>query len=68
MKFETGVNVMEAFNLLPDPQTNGGLLFSVNENSVAEVQELLQKNGLNNFIQPIGTMIVKEEKIIRVEA
>ena len=59
---------MEAFNLLPDPQTNGGLLFSVNENSVAEVQELLQKNGLNNFIQPIGTMIVKEEKIIRVEA
>jgi len=59
---------MEAFNLLPDPQTNGGLLFSVNENSVAEVQELLQKNSLNNFIQPIGTMIVKEEKIIRVEA
>ena len=66
--FGTGVNVMEAFNLLPDPQTNGGLLFSVNENSVAEVQELLQKNSLNNFIKPIVTMIVKEEKIIRVEA
>jgi selenide,water dikinase len=28
--FEQGVNVMEAFQLLPDPQTNGGLLFSVN--------------------------------------
>ena len=66
--FGKGVNVMEAFNLLPDPQTNGGLLFSVNENSVAEVQALLQKNGLDNFINPIGTMIAKEEKTIRVEA
>ncbi len=66
--FGKEVNVMEAFNLLPDPQTNGGLLFSVNENSVAEVQELLQKNGLGNFIQPIATMIAKEEKTIRVEA
>lgn len=27
--FEKGLNVMEAFNLLPDPQTNGGLLIAV---------------------------------------
>jgi selenide,water dikinase len=30
VKFEKGVNVMEAFTLLPDPQTNGGLLIAVN--------------------------------------
>jgi selenide,water dikinase len=66
--FGKGVNVMEAFTILPDPQTNGGLLFSVNENSVAEVQTLLQQNGLENFMQPIGKMVTKEEKTIRVEA
>ena len=29
--FAPGVDVMEAFNLLPDPQTNGGLLIAVND-------------------------------------
>jgi selenide,water dikinase len=66
--FGKDVNVMEAFTILPDPQTNGGLLFSVNENSVAEVQTLLQQSGLENFMQPIGKMVAKEEKTIRVEA
>ncbi len=66
--FAKGVNVMEAFTILPDPQTNGGLLFTVNESSIDEVQNLLQQNGLENFMQPIGKMIGKEEKTIRVEA
>lgn len=61
------VNVMEAFNLLPDPQTNGGLLFSVDPNSIDEILLLLRENGLENFITPIGKMIKKEEKVIRVE-
>ena len=61
------VNVMEAFNLLPDPQTNGGLLFTINPNSLNEIILLLKENGLENFITPIGKMIKKEEKVIRVE-
>jgi selenide,water dikinase len=61
------VNVMEAFNLLPDPQTNGGLLFSVKPDSVNEIITLLKENGLENFITPIGKMVKKEEKVIRVE-
>lgn len=61
------VDVMEAFNLLPDPQTNGGLLFSVTPAAVEEVKDLLKKNGLENFITPIGKMIKKEEKVIRIE-
>lgn len=66
--FGKGVNVMEAFNVLPDPQTNGGLLFAVNTEAVAEVQALLTANNLENFAQPIGQMVAKEEKTIRVEA
>lgn len=65
--FEKGVNVMEAFNLLPDPQTNGGLLFAVDEGSIDEVKELLKKNGLDNFTGPIGVMRPAAEKMIFVK-
>jgi selenide,water dikinase len=64
--FEKGVNVMEAFNLLPDPQTNGGILFSVKENAVAEIQQLLSENGLEKFIDPIGFFTAKAEKTVMV--
>lgn len=66
VRFEKGVDVMEAFTLLPDPQTNGGLLISVNENARTEVISLLEKNGLKEFSEPIGRFISKEEKIIEV--
>jgi selenide,water dikinase len=65
--FEKGVNVMEAFSLLPDPQTNGGLLFSVNENSVEEIIETLKTNGYEDYIIPIGKFIEKNEKTITVK-
>ena len=65
--FEKGVNVMEAFNLLPDPQTNGGLLFSVHPEAVEQVSNLLQDHGLGDFIQPIGKFIPKEEKTVLVK-
>ncbi|MEO6302839.1 MAG: selenide, water dikinase SelD [Bacteroidia bacterium] len=61
-----GIDVMEAFNLLPDPQTNGGLLFSVSPANITEVTDLLKASGLQNFIIPIGKMIKKEEKVIKV--
>ena len=66
VKFEKGVNVMEAFTLLPDPQTNGGLLISVKENGAEEVKKLLIKSGLEAFTTPIGKMIEKKEKTILV--
>jgi len=65
--FEKGVNVMEAFNLLPDPQTNGGLLFSVNPNALEKVLSLLNQNGLDNFIEPIGVFVARKEKTIEVK-
>jgi selenide, water dikinase len=66
--FGPGVNVMEAFNLLPDPQTNGGLLFSVTENSIEEVKQLLLQQQLDNYIVPIGRMTAKGDKLIQVLA
>ena len=65
--FETGVDVMEAFSLLPDPQTNGGLLVAVSVGSKDEVIELFTQNGLQDFIKPIGMMVGKQDKVIIVK-
>ncbi len=65
--FEKGVNVMEAFNLLPDPQTNGGLLVAVDEAAIDEVKALLVNNGLEKFATPIGRFIVAGEKRVTVK-
>ncbi len=67
VKFEKGVNVMEAFNVLPDPQTNGGLLVAVGEDTLHEVQELLRKNGLSDYTEPVGRLVERQEKIIVVK-
>ena len=67
IRFEKGMNVMEAFTLLPDPQTNGGLLFSVKEYAKKEVITLLEESGLKSFTQPIGKFILKGEKTIEVK-
>jgi selenide,water dikinase len=67
VRFEKGVNVMEAFTLLPDPQTNGGLLFSVKERAKDEVIALLEKFKLKRFAEPIGKFVSKGEKTIEVK-
>ena len=66
VSFEKGMNVMEAFNLLPDPQTNGGLLIAVNENSVDEVKAILNDAGLSGFAEPIGRFVARHGKLIGV--
>lgn len=67
VKFEKGVNVMEAFSLLPDPQTNGGLLFSIKKEGHNEIIALLNKFGLGEFSDPVGRILSKEEKSIIVK-
>jgi selenide,water dikinase len=67
IKFEKGVNVLEAFTLLPDPQTNGGLLVSVSKDGLEQVQKCLEGLGLNNMTQPIGRFIPKELKTVIVQ-
>lgn len=62
VKFEKSVNVLHAFSLLPDPQTNGGLLISVKKEAVREVKNILGEN-----IEPIGRMIKENEKRVWVK-
>jgi len=64
--FDAGVDVMEAFSLLPDPQTNGGLLIAVTEDEVDEVIALMEREGLSDFVTPIGKMIAKGEHVVVV--
>ncbi|MBZ0098139.1 MAG: selenide, water dikinase SelD [Taibaiella sp.] len=65
--FAPGVDVMQAFNLLPDPQTNGGLLVAVAPEAVDEVKQVLIEYGLNNHLEPIGRMVQREEKTVVVK-
>lgn len=51
---------------LCDPQTNGGLLVTVNAKDKNEFEDLLRIEGLQAFAQPIGVMTKKEEKTIRL--
>lgn len=64
--FEKGVDVMEAFSVLPDPQTNGGLLISVEPSAVEEIRNILTQNGLGNHIEEIGKVTEVNEKRIMV--
>ena len=67
ISFANQVNVMEAFSVLPDPQTNGGLLIGVNPNAVEEVQRVFNQFGIERFSNPIGNFIAANEKVIHVK-
>lgn len=56
----------QAFMLLADPQTNGGLLISVGESSVHEVVSILNNHGLSEFTSPIGRFFTAGDKLIRL--
>lgn len=51
---------------LCDPQTNGGLLISVEPNSKKEFEELLIIEGYGAFAKPIGVMKAKAEKVVAI--
>jgi selenide,water dikinase len=57
VQFEKGVPVAEAFTLLPDPQTNGGLLIAVAEDSAALLKEKMVEFELNDHLLPIGRLM-----------
>jgi selenide,water dikinase len=66
--FGAGVNVMEAFTVLPDPQTNGGLLIAVSADALEQVLSLLQSAGIHCCNEPIGRITAAGEKCIQVLA
>jgi selenide,water dikinase len=65
--FGAGVDVMQAFNLLPDPQTNGGLLIAVHPDAAEEVIQVLRTSGIaDQHLEPIGRFTESGEKVISV--
>lgn len=60
------IDQKEAQTLLPDPQTNGGILIAVDPNIIAEIRQLFEQQGLGEFTQPIGKLKEKTEKVIYV--
>lgn len=67
VEIEKSINEIEAKLLLPDPQTNGGLLIAVAEDSIDEVKKIFTTNNLQNFVEPIGRCVEKREKVIYVK-
>lgn len=65
VEFAPGVNVMEAFNILPDPQTNGGLLIAVEESSADDVIQLMKQYNVAN-VWPIGRLVQLGDKSVTV--
>lgn len=52
--------------ILADPQTSGGLLIAVSAAGIDAVHGILAANGLENFMQSIGRIVEKQEKVISV--
>lgn len=52
--------------ILPDPQTNGGLLFTVKEEGIKAVADLLRANEMADFTQPIGRITGKSSFAVTV--
>jgi selenide,water dikinase len=67
IQLENDINMDEALGLLPDPQTNGGLLIAVAPEGIAAVQAVLSEARLTEHLQPIGQFIEAGEKRIYVQ-
>ncbi len=65
VEFAPGVNVMEAFNVLPDPQTNGGLLIAVAASLADEVISILNQYNIS-YTTPVGRLVQAGEKVVTV--
>lgn len=65
--FEGTIDVMQAFSLLPDPQTNGGLLIAVGDSYLQEVQQLLASFDLARHTSPIGRLTEAQSKVVTIK-
>ena len=61
VRFEGDVPMPEAFQLLPDPQTNGGLLIAVAAGAEAELAAMLRAGGLGAFAVPVGRFAARSD-------
>lgn len=57
----------ESFYTLCDPQTNGGLLVSIDAAQQKEFEEELHQLGLQDFVMPIGRMKAPAEVTVKIK-
>ncbi len=67
VEFDTAINQQQALDILPDPQTNGGLLIAVAPSAVEEVIQLFEQNQLQAFCKPVGKINEAANKIVYVK-
>jgi selenide,water dikinase len=67
VSFDEDVDMMHAFTVLPDPQTNGGILFTVSREALSEAQRVLDHFGLQDHRAPIGITTPRGEKTLKVK-
>ena len=67
IELDKTIDEKEASLLLPDPQTNGGLLIAVDPSSLNEVQNILKAAGIN-YTEPIGVCENYSNKNIVINA
>jgi selenide, water dikinase len=67
VQIDSSIDIKEAQAILPDPQTNGGILIAVAPESVEEITQLFARNGLDAFTEPIGRLREKSQKVIYVK-
>ena len=58
------INEEEALQLLPDPQTNGGLLIAVAPEAAHEVIAVFESFGIAAYAKPIGKLKLRTDKVI----
>ncbi|GAC1662017.1 MAG: hypothetical protein NVS9B7_30010 [Flavisolibacter sp.] len=61
------INRDEAICLLPDPQTNGGLLLAVAPEDLPQIQEIFSRQGLESFTAPIGKFVEQNKMVVVVQ-
>ena len=53
-------------SILADPQTSGGLLIAVDPDATSGIKDLMIQHGLAKFVNPVGVLIAKKEKVVSV--
>ncbi len=61
------LNENVVLNILADPQTSGGLLIAVDQNSVDDVVKVLKEFELRKFSHPIGELKALQNRLIFVK-
>jgi selenide, water dikinase len=52
--------------ILSDPQSNGGLLITVDPQFREEFEEILSRNHLSEFVDPIGEIVTSQELLLDI--